>query len=888
MSGVAALALAASADPHFALPFWLVEQLESTVLALWARDSAASLWPWRGWRSFEATPDLVRNFELCETFDTLDPSSSGVAHLRNTLRTLILVWPLGRADDVLLRRTLGALAEDVAHPWARALRRLRPAAPYTRCDDDEGCKLLDAEATLAAFDPSVRPSFLLVLQAALPFPPTLHEQHSLHALAELVHRLSSGVNARAARQLASGPADTVRFTSFIDGGAAVAAAATAEAAAGNHSDEDDETDGVVRTPWKSTVEATPMTAMETQLSRVVQAVSAELAQAFGERYDLDSSSSNLEPALQSTTSTITGPRTGPTLGRPPTDHERRTAFLQLFGARHVFSVNPSPAEIGTTTSRYFSSQTSTASASSVQDGSANLVAVAAMLAGDSNEPVVAQLLSGDAANDDENTKIGFDATHQFVTSGVLHDAAKRALLGKLHAGVEVRVPSPPVGFIWRGLKSQKSTVTIRVESKPFEPCGTGSGIESSSPTAQLRFWANEIEVPIFDGAALLDACGSPLTVPIPPDLEALIKEAIYCNPSCPNSGAALGVSPLNGNSLSLFHDLEQYAADARVASGTTMASESTDMAGDEVTDDDDHLTQVEPCCYEWFALGQSSELTRGVWRDAVVKIATRERGTVEIASVDKNGGRVQAAVQGMSEGTLLRLFYALQSLYPSMLRRTGELRFAVCDEGGAFAHCMRMLSLLAFGVYDDGARFLTAAGEGTSEPEIRSIFPSENSSIPATGSGSLSHGSVAAPSRLVSRCAELQWRKETAASQMNQRPALLCDDSGSDSESGSAACEHDDCEAGRRKATSSRGEEPPPLHKRLSLNLGALPDGGHGTLRAAPWRVASDAAQTQDRASLSQKPASVVEDAPCVTTTLWPHQREVGYSNPEILPLQKS
>ena len=61
---------------------------------------------------------------------------------------------------------------------------------------------------------------------------------------------------------------------------------------------------------------------------------------------------------------------------------------------------------------------------------------------------------------------------------------------------------------------------------------------------------------------------------------------------------------------------------------------------------------------------------RQVWRDVLLTITTRDMDVIGVAPVNRWGAAARQAVRPMSEGTILRLLYTLEALYPCVLART--------------------------------------------------------------------------------------------------------------------------------------------------------------------------------------------------------------------------
>lgn len=396
----AALWLAAAADRRLRLRRATLNRLKATALALWARDEPMALWPWRGWRSKEKLCSLKLDFADADS---------------DALRVVLRLRPRGlsRPEAVALTRILATLT-DSNPPTLVALTGVRPTALNR--------PKLAAETELSAYDMSLRPSsFLVLMQAALPFPPTTTDQHSLRALAELVHRLSSGLNSRAARRFNS-TADTSRFTSFLD----------------THHDDDHDNDQQQQPypEWHTTSDAVRLTAAEKSLLTLVKDLQAELRDTFREENDNFEDEAREDAFSRvSTTTHLCG-------GRQPTPLESRTAFLILFGFRVDLHVNGN---------RYY-----------------------AMLIGDSEHPVVVQ----PASNDEEGGAL------KYLDRGSAEQAAvSKALVQYFEGGRPVTSVCAPLGFRWRQVPQTVAWdgVSFLVDGlnvRPFnasallEPCAT--------------------------------------------------------------------------------------------------------------------------------------------------------------------------------------------------------------------------------------------------------------------------------------------------------------------------------------------------------------------------------------------------------------------------------
>eukprot|EP01063_Lacrimia_lanifica_P021430 TRINITY_DN2875_c1_g1_i1.p1 TRINITY_DN2875_c1_g1~~TRINITY_DN2875_c1_g1_i1.p1 ORF type:complete len:2080 (+),score=730.03 TRINITY_DN2875_c1_g1_i1:59-6298(+) len=719
MHELAALALVAHADPAFRLPAALAERLLTTQLRLQAYDHSSSLWPWRSWKWKRPAQAHSKALQI----EAAAPGAQGaaapaVAAVRNALRVALLGLPLARGERVIVRRYLGGL--DVNGVWARAVPVL-PAAPgeaavrFQRAADggghDDGLEdrstgdpavpaapwadaartaVLNREAELAAFDCQLRPSLLLHLQAGLPGVPTEGTQHSLRALSEAVWMLSSGVNVRSLKQKLSGAAqETYRFLSFVtDAPDATTEVTPAKLGLYNDTAHRDKTDQAAW-KWRTTRDGQRLTAHEALLLDVLQVFQKRMNKMLaGVLQNSARATAEAEEGRDNANrpTAATPPAPPPRRGREATAFERRTAFLQLFGAREVVTA---------------------------ADAAGKATACMAALAGASRDaPVLVQRVSGggEAAGDQTARRVLADATLQRNA-----EAQLLAVLGK--GKTWAPPPLPPVGFRW--------VWEVEAQQEPRAVTVSAALPAAAAPLADLRCAVGGTAVPLFDAAPLLVPCNEPRhTHTLPPHLNALLGAALYV----PGGKKVIDVT-------ALFENLEAHAAATRsgvrehllphavpacVASDPTAASTPPERCSCPLMGEDD--------VYDWLPLAAASQLPKSLWRDLVIKLATREGTAVEVHRCARDGGKAGAALQPLSEGVQLRVLYVLAALYPAVLRRKGELRFSLAQRGAQFVHLQRVLHIAAFGSFDDGEGFrssLAAGASGDASEDDESLFSFE-------------------------------------------------------------------------------------------------------------------------------------------------------------------
>eukprot|EP01052_Picozoa_sp_SAG31_P002951 SAG31_NODE_108_length_24741_cov_6.933041_3_plen_2073_part_00 len=647
------LALLATLDCEFQLPPWLENRVRATAERLHANDSAASLWPWRGWSRIQAPKADITRFELC------NDSSSNVVMLRNTIRATLCTMPLASGDQAVLLRYLAALKPGSL--WSKRLQplpTLENNRPPVRTAKVEAT--LDKETRLAATDHHSRPSMLLFVQACMPFPPREPTQHSLNALSELIHRLSSSVNVRAVRQRTAGmnfDEELLRITSFVDSSQqkpannasskAAAVLGTGEASQAEGTPLTNSADGSEETTelqfactgvndnnlYSSAYDTMHLTSHEKAMLQVIQSVQQHLSTATNVSTNAtDNRQRTTHVQYSSFTADSSKLTTLPAKvvlqqQRMPTVFEARTAFLQIFGCRHAFTLP--------------------------QTG----IPVAVTVAGTAENPCLVQRLSdgGDQGG-----------VFQYLESGTLYNAAVKHLVDMFKNGREISCPPPVPGFwwLWGYSRDTKLRVAIRFECSSVD----------TNTCQRLAFFVGDESIKPFDATSLMVPANQPSTVPLTGRVKILLEQILYASPTPPQ-----------------FTDPMQLLVDAEVEAAVQLSK---------VESKDDPVQ-------DWEVLGPSSPLPRSFWRDLLVKLHTREQDVLTISACGRDGRRVRHAVQGMTEGTMLRVLYGLQMIYPTVLQRISELRFRVSPARSslAFVHLTRSLSMLAFGSYQDGERF---------------------------------------------------------------------------------------------------------------------------------------------------------------------------------------
>jgi hypothetical protein len=636
--------------------------------------------------------------------------------------TLAFFFLLSLSFSVYIR------AHDV---WTRLLKRLHTADqtalhtwPAVEKETDTRLVKLNQEALVASYDASVLPNMLLLVQAGLPFAPRHPRQHSLQGLARAMMKLSSGANQRQELPLLLERVAAFRGREILQDENATTDSndASAPPLAGDHKEEEEagkteqgKTEEVAAEEEGPEGEAKE-DAMGSQGGRASGQIGLYTSanQVVAQGAEMSPHELTLLQVMQSVQWLVLRehaerpplPRTCPAFqrcrsvgGRTPSQYEARAAFLMLFGETHHLSLTLA------------------------QGGS---MSVAVTIAGIKGRALLVQRLGADEMAVEEESegdaRVGAEAVAQF---GFLQDekvrgAAQQALLTTLtHAhpeGISLRLRKPPHGFQWASFLAggaENAEVRVKVEERAPEERraeesskGTrkrkGKGkseevvetverkemvetvqvVEGSDPQGEgqtghdqeggvggddgLRFFVEGREVEAFNAAMLLEPCNEASQIVALKGFQLrLIRQALY----------ALKVDEVAvaDDAVQLFLALQAMASSAREG------------------------PVHEGVVFDWmqYIAGKSS-LSKQVWRDVLLTITTRDKDVIGIAMVNRWGAPARQAVRPMSEGTVLRLLYTLEALYPCVLARTrSQFAWRLMPAGAAFVHMCASLDKLA-------------------------------------------------------------------------------------------------------------------------------------------------------------------------------------------------
>ena len=594
--------------------------------------------------------------------------------------------------------------------------------PKVRSDTDSRLVKLNVEATVASYGPSVVPNMLLFVQAGLPFAPRHARQHSLQGLARAFIKLSSGANQRQDLPLLLERVAAFRGRDVLEGSNAPDAITQPDINKPNAMEEEgeeDEEDPGTGTEAGGTIElytsarqvvaqGAHLSPHESTLLDVMQSISKVL---------LHEHAGTGKPPPQPSGHAFT--RARGTGGRRPSAYESRAAFLMLFGDTHHLNLKLPGSNLP----------------------------VAITVAGEKGRALLVQRLGADdvaveAEGEGEgDARVGAEAValFGFIQDDEIREAALQTLLASLSLshphGIKVKLRRPPHGFQWahflRG-GAEHSEVHLRIErcsdASDDTPSGNAPAPASSEAPCQaglrsrrqvsslpnrslaagsarrpagrnrvkeegeerkedkeeeenmegsresparlgdgLRFFVEGRQVEAFNAASLLEPCNEASTVVTLEGRDrGLIRQALY----------ALGPeeAPLLDDAADLLRALQAMAAKQRSKGAVS-----------------------EGVVADWLPLVEAgrSSVSKQVWRDVLLTITTRAADVIEVAPVNRFGGSAKQAVRPMSEGTVLRIVYALEALYPSVFVRVSCLKWSLIPSGAAFVHCLNCLDCLA-------------------------------------------------------------------------------------------------------------------------------------------------------------------------------------------------
>jgi hypothetical protein len=247
----------------------------------------------------------------------------------------------------------------------------------------------------------------------------------------------------------------------------------------------------------------------------------------------------------------------------------------------------------------------------------------------------------------------------------VYRAAVKAAAVAWKDGMTVSLPIPPRGLQWN------LEAAVGYEEVAERSCYITATLEDEENGSWSFTISGKVVAPL-DARNVLSSCCLPSTIkplavttdPVSMRLASLLRRAFYAQ-SKPTDAANANFEADGGkvlmvqlglsNRLELFEQLHSIAIDARHCG----VDEGSVWGG-------------------WEELAASGVIHSGVWRDVLLKITTRDLDHVTIGPIGADGS---GTGNDLSEGTVLRLMYAMEALYPSVLVRESALRWRVVPRG---------------------------------------------------------------------------------------------------------------------------------------------------------------------------------------------------------------
>ena len=508
---------------------------------------------------------------------------------------------------------------------------------------------LDNETRRAAFDIQLQSSSLLLLQALLSSPPTRSSKYGLPMLSRQWRKLSSEINPRDEERM---------LLERVEANTGTGSSNTAKKRQG-----DQRASAMKQMTQLASARDLfkGLSDKEIELIEIIEEIQEWQRQRMSGYFDDKKlgpiSTSNIKYDVED------GSRVCSSSGLSLTD--RRTAFVLAFGRAINLNIkvdkNTTRVTVlfcGTPESPLLVQRTDHTTA----DESA------AFIAGSSGAAAAAPRLgyvsgSGPTDDMDEETRLQAIADQKIYCEAV----KETAIAWK--GGMTVSLPIPPRGVQWNlggatGCDEESSCkLTATLDKK--------NGIWTFTIGGKV--------VAPLDAQNVICSCSRPSTIKSLSStrLLSLLMRAFYAhlkstdadNDNFDADGGKVGMEELGlSKRLELFEQLHSMAINAR----HNGVDEGTVWGG-------------------WAEIAASGRLHSSVWRDVLLKITTRDMDHAIVGPVAADGS---GTGNDLSEGTVLRLFYALEALYPSVLIKEGALRWRVVPRGASYHHLLMSLEML--------------------------------------------------------------------------------------------------------------------------------------------------------------------------------------------------
>ena len=512
---------------------------------------------------------------------------------------------------------------------------------------------LDNETRRAAFDIQLQSSSLLLLQALLSSPPTRSSKYGLPMLCRQWRKLSSEINPRDEERML-----LERVQANTGSNKAI-------------KKQDDQRASAMKQMAKLTSARDLFKGLSDKESELIEII--EEIQEWQHQRMPGMTTHPIKLECPINTSDIKynavddGPRVSSSSGLPLTDHDGRTAFVLAFGRAIPLKIKVD--KITTNVTVLFCGTTASPLLVQRTDHTATEETNGACIAGASGAAAAAPRLgyvSGSGPTDDldEDTRLQAIADQRIYCEAVKETAAA------WKGGMTVSLPIPPRGVQW----NLEGATGCEKESS----CKLTATLDEKKGIWTFTI-AGKVVAPL-DARNVICSCSRPSTIKSLASstrLNSLLMRAFYAHSKSTDAdngnfdadGGKAGMEELGlSKRLELFEQLHSMAINARRGG----VDEGSVWGG-------------------WTELAASGMLHSSVWRDVLLKITTRdmEHAIVGPVAVDGSG-----TGNDLSEGTVLRLFYALEALYPSVLIKEGALRWRVFPRGASYHHLLMSLEML--------------------------------------------------------------------------------------------------------------------------------------------------------------------------------------------------
>lgn len=238
---------------------------------------------------------------------------------------------------------------------------------------------------------------------------------------------------------------------------------------------------------------------------------------------------------------------------------------------------------------------------------------------------------------------------------------------KKENNILIDLPSPPESYLWNPclLNNKKVHIYVKlIKSNPEEYLN------------EIEFYANNIKVTSFDGSNLVISLNYPKVFNLTENnyLNDYIKKALYIYPKdIEIIDSILNDFAENNNSslMTLLKSIHRYRKN-----------------------NNDYRV------YNWIKLAKKSIIITEIWKNIIVKLYndknTKNITEIQIGPVNRNGNKIDEAINYKTEGILLRLFNMLSVLYPNVIIPKTHLKFSINKNTEEFIHLLDTLKKLAY------------------------------------------------------------------------------------------------------------------------------------------------------------------------------------------------